>query len=336
MSADISVATDAATPLLAVKDLVRHFRIGARKLFGRRAVLRAVDGVSFDLHAGETLGLVGESGCGKSTTGRLALGMDQPTSGEVRFAGRSLAGLPVDEWRRLRCDMQMIFQDPFGALDPRIAAATQIREPLDIHGIGNAAERKARVDDALDAVRLPRPLRDRYPHELSGGQQQRVVIARALVLRPKLLVCDEPVSALDVSVQAQVVNLMASLQKELGLAYLFISHDLGIVRHICQRVAVMYLGEIVETASRKDLFDRPVHPYSQSLISAIPVPDPKAARNRILLKGDPPSPINAPSGCRFHTRCPFAEPVCGQDKPALRPVGDGRSAACHFAERWMS
>jgi oligopeptide/dipeptide ABC transporter ATP-binding protein len=324
------------TPLLEVRNLVRHFRIGARKLFAERKTVRAVDGVSFELRAGETLGLVGESGCGKSTTGRLVLGIDRPSAGEVRFEGRPVEGLAVREWRRLRCEMQMVFQDPYGALDPRIPAAAQIREPLDIHGAGEARERETRVQDMLDAVKLPRPLRDRYPHELSGGQQQRVVIARALILRPKLLVCDEPVSALDVSVQAQVVNLLASLQKQLGLAYLFISHDLGIVRHICQRVAVMYLGEIVETADRKDLFDRPIHPYSQSLISAIPVPDPNAARKRILLKGDPPSPMNLPTGCRFHTRCPFAEPICAEQKPALRAVGSRRAAACHFAERWMS
>ena len=324
------------TPLLEVRDLVRHFRIGARKLFAKRKTVRAVDGVSFELHPGETLGLVGESGCGKSTTGRLVLGIDRPSAGEVRFDGRPVEGLTIRDWRRLRCDMQMVFQDPYGALDPRITAAAQIREPLDIHGIGSPRERDASVQEMLDAVKLPQPLRDRYPHELSGGQQQRVVIARALILRPKLLVCDEPVSALDVSVQAQIVNLLASLQKQFGLAYLFISHDLGIVRHICRRVAVMYLGEIVETADRKDLFDRPIHPYTQSLISAIPVPDPNVARKRILLKGDPPSPMNLPTGCRFHTRCPFAEPVCAERKPALREAGPRRTAACHFAERWMS
>lgn len=325
-----------ATPLLEVRDLVRHFRVGTRKLFGKRKTVRAVDGVSFELGTGETLGLVGESGCGKSTTGRLVLGIDRPSAGEVRFSGRPTSGLPIADWRRLRCEMQMVFQDPYGALDPRIPAAAQIREPLDIHGIGDSGERKAKVEEMFDAVQLSRPLRERYPHELSGGQQQRVVIARALILRPKLLVCDEPVSALDVSVQAQIVNLLAALQKQFGLAYLFISHDLGIVRHICRRVAVMYLGEIVETADRKDLFDRPIHPYSQSLISAIPVPDPNAPRKRVLLKGDPPSPMNLPTGCRFHTRCPFAEPVCSERKPPLRAVGPRRTAACHFAERWMS
>jgi oligopeptide/dipeptide ABC transporter ATP-binding protein len=323
-------------PLLEVRDLVRHFRIGAQALFRRPETVRAVDGVSFRLDAGETLGIVGESGCGKSTTGRLVLGIDRPTSGEIRFDGRSVDRLPIKDWRRMRCDMQMIFQDPYGALDPRISVARQIREPLDIHGIGTPEERNAQVDDMFDAVRLPQPLRDRYPHELSGGQQQRVVIARALVLRPKLLVCDEPVSALDVSVQAQVVNLLASLQRQFGMAYLFISHDLKIVRHICRRVAVMYLGEIIETADRKELFDRPDHPYTQSLISAIPVPDPTVSRTRILLKGDPPSPIRMPSGCRFHTRCPFAESICAERKPALREVGPRHHAACHFAERWLS
>ncbi|MEM9683024.1 MAG: ATP-binding cassette domain-containing protein, partial [Pseudomonadota bacterium] len=260
-------ASSEATPLLEVRNLVRHFRAGGRRLFGKSQTVHAVDGVNFHLHDGETLGLVGESGCGKSTTGKLVIGIDTPTSGEVLFQNRPVANLKIDDWRKLRCDIQMIFQDPSGSLDPRIAIGTQIREPLDIHGIGSPAERDAKVDEMLKAVNLPEAARDRFPHELSGGQQQRVVIARALMLEPKLIVCDEPVSALDVSVQAQVVNLLSALQKRLGLAYLFISHDLGIVRHICQRVAVMYLGEIVETADRFALFNRPLHPYSQSLIA---------------------------------------------------------------------
>ena len=323
-------------PLMEVRDLVRHFRLGRNTLFGKPALVRAVDGISLHLNAGETLGIVGESGCGKSTTGRLVLGIDEPTAGEVRFEGQSLGDLSIQEWRRQRCDMQMIFQDPYGALDPRMSVAQQIKEPLDIHEIGTDTERQSQVDEMLDAVGLPRAVRDRFPHELSGGQQQRVVIARALVLRPKLIVCDEPVSALDVSVQAQVVNLLATLQQQLQLSYLFISHDLGIVRHICERVAVMYLGRIVETAARHDLFDRPLHPYSRALISAIPIPDPEITHDRLILEGDPPSPVDIPRGCRFHTRCPFAEAACREEEPPLRAMGPGRNVACHFAERWAS
>lgn len=326
----------ANAPLLEVDDLTRYFRVGGGRLFGRTAHVRAVDGIQFDLNRGETLGLVGESGCGKSTTGRLVLGIDSPTSGAVRFEGKPLDTLSVAEWRQIRCDMQMIFQDPYGSLDPRIAIATQIREPLDIHNIGAAADRNAQVDEMLDAVGLPRAVKDRFPHELSGGQQQRVVIARALILQPKLIVCDEPVSALDVSVQAQVVNLLNELQERFNLAYLFISHDLGIVRHICERVAVMYVGQIVEMADRRDLFEHPLHPYSRALISAIPIPDPDAAREKMLLQGDPPSPISVPSGCRFHTRCPFAEDKCRTEEPDLRTIAPGRTVACHFAERWSS
>lgn len=332
----MSETSDVDEPLLEVRNLVRHFRIGGRKLFGKRQTVHAVDDISFTIQPGETLGLVGESGCGKSTTGRLVLGIDRPTSGDVRFGARSIADLSVTEWRKLRCEMQMVFQDPNGALDPRISVGNQIREPLDIHRIGRSESRDVKVDEMLEAVKLPREARDRFPHELSGGQQQRVVIARALVLRPRLIVCDEPVSALDVSVQAQVVNLLASLQKKFGLAYLFISHDLGIVRHICQRVTVMYLGQIVETASRDALFGNPIHPYTRSLISAIPIPDPEVQRDRILLKSDPPSPINVPSGCRFHTRCPYAEPVCSQEMPTLRIFNGDHAAACHFAERWLA
>lgn len=331
----MSETTSERAPLLEVRHLVRHFRVGGRRLFSKRQTVHAVDDVSFAISEGETLGLVGESGCGKSTTGRLVLGIDAPTSGEVRFESRSMADLSVTEWRKIRCDMQMVFQDPNGALDPRISVADQIREPLDIHAIDTPVSREKAVNEMLDAVNLPRVARDRFPHELSGGQQQRVVIARALVLRPKLIVCDEPVSALDVSVQAQVVNLLATLQKQFGLAYLFISHDLGIVRHICRRVAVMYLGEIVESGERDTLFNNPIHPYTRSLISAIPIPDPEIQRDRILLKSDPPSPINVPDGCRFHTRCPYAEPKCATEKPALRDFSGDRKAACHFAERWL-
>lgn len=323
-------------PLLEIRDLVRHFRLGGKSLFGKPSVVRAVDGISLKLHAGETLGIVGESGCGKTTMGRLALGLDTPTSGNVRFEGQSFDSRSIEAWRNDRCDMQMIFQDSFGALDPRMSVARQIREPLDIHGIGSIDDRDRQVDEMLDAVGLSRVVRERFPHELSGGQQQRVVIARALVLQPKLIVCDEPVSALDVSVQAQVVNLLAKLQEQFQLAYLFISHDLGIVRHICERVAVMYLGKIVETADCRTLFDNPLHPYSRALISAIPIPDPNIQPDRLILEGDPPSPVDVPTGCRFHTRCPFAEAKCSDEEPELRSIGDDRLTACHFAERWTS
>lgn len=323
-------------PLLEIRDLVRHFRLGGKSLFGKPSVVRAVDGISLKLHAGETLGIVGESGCGKTTMGRLALGLDTPTSGNVRFEGQSFDSRSIEAWRNDRCDMQMIFQDSFGALDPRMSVARQIREPLDIHGISSIDDRDKQVDEMLDAVGLSRVVRERFPHELSGGQQQRVVIARALVLQPKLIVCDEPVSALDVSVQAQVVNLLAKLQEQFQLAYLFISHDLGIVRHICERVAVMYLGKIVETADCRTLFDNPLHPYSRALISAIPIPDPDIQPDRLILEGDPPSPVDVPTGCRFHTRCPFAEAKCSDEEPELRSFGDDRLTACHFAERWTS
>ncbi len=320
-------------PLLTVEGLVRHFDSGRERLFGGRRKIRAVNDVSFTVRAGETFALVGESGCGKSTTGKLVLGLDRPTAGDVRFDGQSVFGLRPEAWRALRRDMQMIFQDPYGTLDPRQQVAEQVGEPLEIHGIGDAGNRDAEVAAILERVGLSTAVRDRYPHELSGGQQQRVVIARALALQPKFIVCDEPVSALDVSIQAQVVNLLRALQDEMGLTYLFISHDLAIVRHISHRVAVMYLGELVEVADCEDLFAEPLHPYSQALVSAVPIPDPAVRRERIILKGDPPSPSAVPRGCAFHTRCPHAQAVCRETKPPLRPVADGnRLAACHFVD----
>lgn len=320
-------------PLLHVDNLVRHFQREGAGFVGRAERVRAVDGVSFELHAGKTLGLVGESGCGKTSAGRVILGLDEPTSGSVRFEGKSMSGLAPAAWRALRRDMQMIFQDPLGALDPRVTLGRQVMEPLEIHGVSDARERERLLQIMLDAVGLPDEIASRYPHEISGGQQQRVVVARALILKPKLVVCDEPVSALDVSVQAQVINLLARLQREFSVAYLFVSHDLKVVHHLSHRVAVMYLGQIVELADRDELFDRPLHPYTQALIAAVPVPDPARRRKRILLHGDPPSPVNPPAGCRFHTRCPFAEPVCREEAPRLETFSAGHSVACHVALR---
>lgn len=317
--------------LVAVESVVRHFRKPPRRPFAAPETVHALDGVSFAIRAGRTLGLVGESGSGKSTIGRIVLGIDRPTSGRVLYGGRDVHALSVPGLRLLQREMQMVFQNPGDALDPRMTVADQIREPLDIHGLGTAAERRALVEGTLAAVRLPPEIATRYPHELSGGQQQRVVVARALVLRPRLLVCDEPISALDVSIQAQVINLLESLQTDYGLAYLFISHDLRVVRHISDTVAVMYLGEIVEIGDKAELFRRPSHPYTRALISAIPVPDPARRGRRTVLPGEPPSPLNPPAGCRFHPRCPIAAAICRTRAPELRSVGPRHSAACHFA-----
>ncbi len=318
-------------PLLEVDGLVRHFPLPRQGLFGPRSQLHAVDGVSFDIQAGETLSLVGESGCGKTTTGRLVLGMDHATAGTVRYAGHEISSSGGKAWRALRRELQMVFQDPLGALDPRMNIGRQIAEPLHIHDIGALPERRAVVIAMLQAVGLGAAMAERYPHELSGGQQQRAVIARALIVGPRLVVCDEPVSALDVSVQAQVVNLLARLQRERGLAYLFISHDLKVVRHISHRVAVMYLGQIVELAPRDALFGQPLHPYTRTLIAAVPVPDPALRGGRQTVPGDPPSPIDPPSGCRFHTRCPTAAAICSREAPQLREYGHAHWVACHFA-----
>ncbi len=323
----------AMVPLLAAKGLRRHFVLQRRGLWQRPVHLRAVDDVSFEIHPGETLGLVGESGCGKSTVGRLLLGLERPDAGEVAFEGRNIIGQKAAQWRAMRRRAQMVFQDPLNALDPRIGLGRQIIEPLQIHAVGDPASHAQRLADALDAVGLPQEVAKRYPHEISGGQQQRVVIARALVLDPSLVVCDEPVSALDVSVQAQVVNLLGRLQRERNIAYLFISHDLKVVRHLSHRVAVMYLGQLVEVADRESLFREPLHPYTQALIAAVPVPDPTRRGRRILLQGDPPSPIDPPSGCRFHTRCPHAQPVCRERVPPLDPAGSQRWVACHLVTR---
>ncbi len=331
------MAFDAATPgadlLLRVEGLTVHFPI-TRGLFRRQVgVVSAVDGVSFALKRGETLGLVGESGCGKSTTGRAILRLTPLTGGRVLFEGRDVAALSGDALRALRPRMQMIFQDPQASLNPRMTVGSIIAEPLVEHGRGDARARRERVEALLDAVGMNPAFADRYPHEFSGGQRQRIGIARALALEPAFIVCDEPIAALDVSIQAQVVNLLEELQQRMGLTYLFISHDLSMVRHIATRVAVMYLGRIAEIGPREAIYAAPAHPYTRALLSAAPIPDPEieATRERIILTGDVPSPANPPSGCRFRTRCPMAKPRCADETPALRALDDGRQVACHFA-----
>ncbi|MEI8145314.1 MAG: oligopeptide/dipeptide ABC transporter ATP-binding protein [Alphaproteobacteria bacterium] len=320
------------TPLLVVENLVRHFRLArSQGWFSEPTVLKAVDGVSFSVSAGRTLGLVGESGCGKSTTAKLILGTLARDQGDVSFDGEPVGFVRDAQWRAQRRHMQMIYQDPLAALDRRLTVGTQVMEPAVIFGEGSTAEQRERAATLLDAVGLSARLFDRYPHELSGGQRQRVVIARALILSPKLLVCDEPISALDVSIQAQVINLMVDLQERLGLAYVFISHDLKVVRQVAHEVAVMYLGRIVERGEPDQLFHSPAHPYTRALVAAIPSPATRG-RQRAVLQGDPPSPINVPSGCAFHPRCPLAVARCREETPKLQPLADGRVVACHLAE----
>ena len=324
-----------AEPLLHVENLCKEFPVSSG-LFGRKKEsVHAVEGVSFDIYPGETFGLVGESGCGKSTTGRCIMKLYNPTSGKVIFDGQDVSTMSRSQLKRMRRNMQFIFQDPYASLNPRMTIGEIVSEPLVIHGeMTNRAERMKFVAELLDQVGLNPEHINRYPHEFSGGQRQRVGIARAFALRPKLIICDEPVSALDVSIQAQVLNLLADLQKEYGTAYLFIAHDLSVVQHISDRVAVMYLGHMMETSDWKSLYAEPCHPYTQSLLSAVPVPDPDVQRDRkrIILAGDPPSPIDPPSGCPFHTRCPIAKDICSQQVPDLRDLGDGHFCACHFAE----
>ncbi len=334
LQADAPAPTEEREVLVQVRSLKRHFPIRAGLLRRTVGTVKAVDDVSFDIYTGETLGLVGESGSGKTTAGRVAIQLDQATDGSVLFDGIELIGQSPGQLRPLRPRMQTIFQDPHASLNPRMTVASIIGEPLLEHRFGNAAERKARIDELLKVVGLAPEHANRYPHEFSGGQRQRIGIARAIALNPEFIVCDEPIAALDVSIQAQVVNLLLELQEQLGLTYLFISHDLSMVRHIADRVAVMYLGKIVELAECDTLYDRPLHPYSQALQSASPVPDPVAERirERVILQGDIPSPSNPPSGCRFRTRCPMARPECEASEPAFREIEPGHWVACHFAE----
>jgi len=323
--------------LLRVDDLVMHFPIYRGVIQRQVGAVRAVDGISFEVKRGETLGLVGESGCGKSTTGRTILQLYKPTSGQVHFEDVDLVHLKGEAMRQMRRKMQMIFQDPYASLNPRMTVEQIVGEPLMVHNVATGKEIEDRVAHLLEIVNLNPAFKDRYPHEFSGGQRQRIGVARALALQPSFIICDEPISALDVSIQAQIVNLLEELQEQFNLTYLFIAHDLSMVRHISRRVAVMYLGVIVELADRDNLYRQPLHPYTQALLSAVPIPDPvaDAKRKRTILEGDVPSPANPPSGCRFRTRCPIAEARCAESRPEFREVQPGHFVACFFAERFL-
>ena len=326
------MSSEASSVLLKVEGLTKHFPI-TKGVFRRQVgAVKAVDGISFDIFKGETLGLVGESGCGKSTAGRVILQLYPATAGKVTFKGRDLMTLSKEELRKQRPQMQMIFQDPQDSLNPRMTVGSTISEPLVEHGKFKGKERRERVEQLLESVGMNREFTNRYPHEFSGGQRQRIGIARALALSPEFIICDEPIAALDVSIQAQVVNLLEDLQEEYGLTYLFISHDLSMIRHIADRVAVMYLGRIVELADSESLYSKPQHPYTQALLSAVPIHDPKQEkkRDRVILNGDVPSPANPPSGCHFSTRCPIAEKCCFEDSPEWREIATGHQVACHL------
>jgi peptide/nickel transport system ATP-binding protein len=323
---------DVAEPLLNVEHLKKYFPIHSG-VFGRAtAYVKAVDDVSFTINKGETFGLVGESGCGKTTAGRSILRLQEPDAGMIRFDGTDLLSLGKQDLRRKRRDMQIIFQDPFASLNPRMTIRTIVGEPFAIHDIARGSEREHRVAELLKTVGLDSSVMNRYPHEFSGGQRQRVGIARAVALKPKFIVADEPVSALDVSIQAQIINLLADLQQQFGLTYLFISHAIPVIEHISTRIGVMYLGKLVEVGTSRQICSQPKHPYTQALLSAVPIPDPAARKQRVVLRGDVPTPINPPSGCRFHTRCPIAVDRCKIEEPPLRQIEDGRDVACHLVQ----
>ncbi|ANU14588.1 ABC transporter ATP-binding protein [Planococcus halocryophilus] len=321
--------------LLEVSNLKQYFSVKKDSIFQPKAYVKAVDDISFVVNEGETLSIVGESGCGKSTTGRAILRLDEPTDGKVLYAGKNIVDLTKQEMRELRGDLQVIFQDPFASLNPRQTVKQILREAMTIQKSVEKQLQHDRMIELLNLVGLPGEALNRYPHEFSGGQRQRIGIARALAVDPKLIICDEAVSALDVSIQAQILNLLKKLQKQFKLTYLFISHDLSVVRYISDRVMVMYLGKIVEISDKKDLFEVPLHPYTKALLSSIPVPNPAVKNERILLKGDVPSPINPPSGCRFHTRCPFATDRCKSEEPALRELRSNHFVSCHYAEELL-
>ncbi len=321
-----------AENLLEVRGLKKYFPIKKGLLSRTVGHVKAVDGISFDIREGEVLGLVGESGCGKTTTGRCILRLIEPTEGSIRFAGREVIGLNRGELRKLRAEMQIVFQDPYSSLNPRLTVGSMLMEALTLHKIAGGQKARDRVAELLTIVGLAPQHARRYPHEFSGGQRQRIGVARALAVNPRLIVADEPVSALDVSIQAQIINLLRDLQQKMNLTYLFVAHDLSVVEHISDRVAVMYLGRIAELATSHDLYKDPLHPYTVSLLSAIPVPDPDRKTARIVLKGDVPSPANPPSGCRFHPRCFMAKPICSEHEPELREIRPGHFSACHFAE----
>jgi oligopeptide/dipeptide ABC transporter ATP-binding protein len=321
------------SPLVEVRNLFKHYPVTGGIFLRQVASVKAIDGVNLVIREGETLGLVGESGCGKSTLGRLILRLEEPTSGGVKFEGNDILTLDSHQLRSIRERMQIIFQDPFASLNPRKNVSHIIGEPLLVHGMKKRRAREDRVQELLEVVGLRREHMRRYPHQFSGGQRQRIGVARALALNPKLIICDEAVSALDVSIQAQVINLLQDLQQEFGLTYLFISHDLSVVEHISDRVAVMYLGKVVELAEKNVIYENPLHPYTQALLAAAPVPDPHREAKHTLLKGDVPSPINPPSGCRFHTRCPYVEQICRDHEPELKDQGGGQVVACHFVKQ---
>lgn len=318
--------------ILQVDRLKQYFPVKKDSIFKPKTYVKAVDDISFELFEGETLSIVGESGCGKSTTGRAILRLDEPTDGKVLYMGKDILTLNKKDMRKLRGDLQVIFQDPFASLNPRQTVKQILNEAMAIQNVVEKSRRKERMLELLGYVGLPPEALDRYPHEFSGGQRQRIGIARALAVNPKLIICDEAVSALDVSIQAQILNLLKKLQKQFKLTFLFISHDLSVVRHISDRVMVMYLGKVVEIAEKKEMFDSPLHPYTKALLSSIPVPDPTLKRDRVILKGDVPSPIDPPGGCRFHTRCPFAAEKCKQEEPPLRELVNNHFVSCHFAE----